>query len=182
MFPRQMPGCRTDPGEEASSTSWRQWSWKRSTRSLPCRPRLGDDRRAKYSRLSGTGTTVIDVAWVPGRSRKDMAPIHRHGRPTARSSRPWPRRASVRDERLERLVLSNAAEYLKALGLGAAFWPERPVRVKAPPQSGPDLAGVPWWDRMEPTTWSEPAWRRRRSVRRFQPKPSTSVPAAPGQG
>src|SRR6266576_799727 len=35
---------------------------------------------------------------------------------------------------------------------------------------------------MEPTTWSARAWRRRRSVRRSRPKPSTSVPAAPGQG
>ena len=54
--------------------------------------------------------------------------------------------------------------------------------MKAPPQSGPDIPGVPWRDRMGPTTWSAPAWRRRRSVRRSRPKPSTSVPAAPGQG
>jgi len=34
---------------------------------------------------------------------------------------------------------------------------------------------------LAPTTWSAPAWRRRRSVRRSRPKLSTSVPAAPGQ-
>jgi hypothetical protein len=43
-------------------------------------------------------------------------------------------------------------------GLGPAFWPERPAR--APPQPGPGIPGVPWWDRTEPTTWSAPAWRR----------------------
>ena len=33
-----------------------------------------------------------------------------------------------------------------------------------------------------PTTWTASAWRRGRPVRRSRPRPSTSMPAAPGQG
>jgi Protein of unknown function (DUF1254) len=70
--------------------------------------------------------------------------------PTARLSRPWLLPASARDERPEPPARVTRPNTSRLWGSGPASWPEQPV--KAPPQSGPDTRGVPWWDRVEPTT------------------------------
>ena len=170
--------ARTDPGEWASRP--RCGSGARSAVLAHCsdRPRLGDYRRAEHAHLPGTGLPSSTSLGFLADLEKDMA-----ADPPAAADGPVVRAmaaAGIGAGRTPGAASSgSAAAYLKALGLGA-----RPPGRTADGGSSTALSTgctrAPCVGSYGTDYLQRALWRRSRSVRRFRPKPSTSLPAAPG--